>query len=199
MLGPLSNTIHDVMDFVFPMIIISIVILSSLRITYLIKNKEPFILHKELFMLFFIVYILSLFQIVTAGDINSFGSNNFIPFQEITRYSIGSNLFIKNILGNVLLFVPFGFFLGLYLKLEKTKSATILVLIASFSIEVTQLMIGRVFDVDDIILNLVGGIIGFTIYRLLDQIGEHLPKILKSNWFLNIISVILLIGFILFI
>jgi glycopeptide antibiotics resistance protein len=60
-------------------------------------------------------------------------------------------------------------------------------------------MIGRVFDIDDIILNVIGGLIGYLIYTLINSIGDRLPKIFRSNWFLNLISILLLGAFILYI
>ena len=83
MLGPLSTTIQGVINFTWPMIIISMVIIISFRITYLIKNKQRLILYKELPMLICIVYILCLFQVVTFQDDVSWASNNFIPLKEI--------------------------------------------------------------------------------------------------------------------
>ena len=56
------------------------------------------------------------------------------------------------------------------------------------------MMIGRVFDVDDILLNLLGGIAGFYLYYLLDRIGNRLPRVLKSDIFLNILAIIILVG-----
>lgn len=170
--------------------------MTSFRITYLIKNKERIVLYKELSMLIFGIYILCLFQVVTFQDDVSWASNNFIPFREILRYDITSRLFFKNVLGNMILFLPFGFFMSFYLKVEKLTLPFILTFIASISIEIVQMMIGRVFDVDDILLNLFGGIIGFFIYNCLRIIGEKLPSIFKSEWFLNILSVILLISLI---
>ena len=40
MLGPLTDTIHGVVNFTWPMLIISIVIMVSVRLTYLIKEKQ---------------------------------------------------------------------------------------------------------------------------------------------------------------
>ncbi|MBR2678115.1 MAG: VanZ family protein [Bacilli bacterium] len=199
MIKPLSNTIQQVINFTWPMVIISVVIMVSFRISYLIANKQKFVLYKELLMLIFGVYILCLFQVVTFQDDTSWASNNFIPFQEILRYDITSRLFIKNVLGNMIMFLPFGFFVSYYLKVEKIHLPIILTLIASVSIELVQLAIGRVFDVDDIILNMLGGIIGYFIYDLLRIIGSGLPKFCKSEWFLNILSVVLFIGLILMI
>ena len=196
MIKPLSSTIHQVINFSWPMVLISVVIMVSFRITYLIKNKEKFVLYKELLMLIFGVYILCLFQVVTFQDDTTWASNNFIPFQEILRYKVSSRLFIKNVLGNMIMFLPFGFFVSYYLKVEKINLPLLLTLIASLSIELVQLAIGRVFDVDDIILNLLGGIIGFFIYDILRIIGEGLPKFCRNEWFLNILSIILFVGLI---
>ena len=110
MLGPLSNTIQGVVNFTWPMIIISIVILVSFRLTYLLKNHERLVLYKELLMLSFVIYILCLFQVVTIQDDVTWSSNNFIPFREIFRYDFGSRLFFKNVIGNMIMFLPFGFF-----------------------------------------------------------------------------------------
>lgn len=196
MLGPLTNTIQGVVNFTWPMIIISVVILVSFRLSYLIKNKQRLVLYKELLMLSFIIYILCLFQVVTFQDDVNWSSNNFIPFKEIFRYNIGSRLFIKNVIGNMILFLPFGFFISYYLNIDKFKLTLLLTAIASISIEVVQMCIGRVFDIDDIILNICGSFIGFLVYFNLNKLGEKLPKVLKAEWFLNIISVILLIGII---
>ena len=162
----MTKTIQSVIDIAWPMVLISIVILVSLRVTYLIKTGKHLYLYKELLMLSFIIYILCLFQVVTFQDDVSWSTNNFIPFREIFRYKIGSRLFLKNILGNMLLFLPFGFFTSHYIKIEKPSTIFVLTFIASVSIESVQMAIGRVFDVDDIILNICGGFIGY-IYMLL--------------------------------
>ena len=147
-------------------------------------------------MLCFAIYILCLFQVVTFQDDSVWAGNNFIPFQEILRYNITSRLFWKNVVGNMLMFLPFGFFVSYYLKVEKVNLPFMLVLVTSLAIEIVQMMIGRVFDVDDIILNLIGGILGYFIYKLLKRIGEKLPKFCSSNWFLSTLMIVALIGFI---
>lgn len=184
----------------WPMVVISVLIFASLRITYIIKNKKKFVLYEELFLLFFVMYILCLFQVVTFQDVSWSGSN-FIPFREILRYRVGSKLFFRNIFGNILLFMPYGFFTAYYLKIKKPWVSIILVLVASLSIEIIQLLIGRVFDVDDILLNLIGGLLGFYVYHILDLIEDVTPKFLKKDWILSIIAVmfLILIGVVLFV
>jgi len=195
-LDPITNTIQGVVGFTWPMIIISVVIIVSFRLCYILKNKEKIIIYKELLMLSFIIYILCLFQVVTFQDNTSWATNNFVPFKEILRYNMTSRLFFKNVVGNMLMFLPFGFFVSYYLKNTKPFLTLLLTVIASVSIEIVQMSIGRVFDVDDIILNVCGGMLGYFGYYLLIKIGERTPKVFKSTWFLNIISVIILIGII---
>lgn len=188
----LKNTIQSVINFTWPMIVISIVIIVSLRLSYLLKNKEKIVLYREIMMLVFIIYILCLFQVVTFQDDVSWASNNFIPFKEIMRYKITNRLFIKNVLGNMIMFLPFGFFTSLYLKSEKITLPLLLTLIASLSIEIVQMIIGRVFDVDDIMLNLIGGVLGYLVYSMFRNMSNHLPSFCRKEWFLNIVSVIIL-------
>jgi len=199
-MNSLYGNLKDVLSITWPMLFISLVILVSLRISYLIKHKEEFILYKEVFLLIFILYILCLFQVVTSQDINIYEGNNFIPFSEIFRYEIGSRYFFKNIIGNVVMFMPYGFFVGKFASLKNTKLTLFLLILASLSIEVTQLLIGRVFDVDDILLNVIGGIIGYIVYRFIDKIYNMLPKILQSKTFLNVLSIIIsiFIGIVIF-
>ncbi len=196
MLSGLSSTIHGVVNFTWPMTIISLVIIVSFRICYIIKNKEKIILYKELITLSFIIYILCLFQVVTFRDDTIWSSNNFIPFKEIFRYNFASRLFFKNVIGNMIMFLPYGFFISYYFQSKKPRLTIILTLIASFSIELVQMSIGRVFDVDDILLNLAGGLLGFVVYTSLQKIGNSVPRVFKNEWFLNIISIIILLGII---
>lgn len=191
----IEGTLLDVLEMTWPMILISVVVLSSIRLSYLLRSKESFVLHKELLTLFFIIYILCLFQIVTFQDVSNFGTNNFTPFKEILRYNFGSRLFVKNIIGNMVMFMPYGFFVSYYGKVNNWKASFFLILIASVVIESTQLAIGRVFDVDDILLNVIGGMIGYFVYKLLDKLGNINPKLFKSNLFKDILTVLIFLGF----
>lgn len=187
----IKEAMMEVLPDVWPMLIIITVIISSLRITYLITKHKKFLLHKEIIYLLAVIYILCLFHVVTFQDIN-YGESNFVPFKEIFRYSIGSNKFIKNVLGNIILFIPFGFLSSYLLKNRKLGVITILTIIASGTIETVQYYIGRVFDIDDIILNLLGGITGFLIYIGIDAIRNKV-KVLKNDTVLDILIIIILV------
>lgn len=176
----------------WPMILICCVIVCQLRVVYLYKNKKEFVLYKELLYLISIIYIMCLFYVVTFQDV-SWSTSNFSLFKEIFRYKFGTKLFYHNVIGNMLMFVPFGFLISYFLKLKKFYSILIISLITSVTIEVTQLLIGRVFDIDDIILNVIGGLIGYFLFYILNKIEKHLPSWLKNNWIYSIIMLFIIV------
>ena len=190
-----ETTLRNIIYNIWPMILIVTVILVSLRIVKYNQTKEKIVLYEELLKYSFVIYIISLFYVVTFQDV-SWSSSNFIPFKEMLRYRIFSKLFFKNVVGNMLMFLPYGFFVSYFLKLNKSKIIFILSFIVSLTIETTQLVIGRVFDVDDIMLNIVGAFAGYILYRIFHNVKDKLPPILKNNYFYNII-VLVFIGTIL--
>ena len=187
-----KNSIVSIFEEVWPMLLICSIIAVQLRAVYLNKNKKPLILYKELLYLISIIYIMCLFYVVTFQDV-SWSTSNFTLFKEMFRYEFGTKLFFHNVIGNMLMFIPFGFLISYFLKLEKPYSIIILSFITSVTIEVTQLLIGRVFDIDDIILNVIGGLIGFLLFYILGKIEKHLPNWLKKGWIYSIIMVILIV------
>ena len=107
----LTSSLKDVLNDTWPMIALTCIVLITIRLTYLIKNKQKFLIGNEMMMLTFIVYILCLFQIVTSQDVSGVHGVNVTLFKELTRYQVGSRLFYRNIIGNILMFIPFGFFI----------------------------------------------------------------------------------------
>lgn len=176
--------VYNILINLLPMIILFSVVMSSIRIISSIYSKEKLILYKELKNLIYIIYCFALFNLVTTTDFESF-SNNFIPFKEIMRYRTTSVLFYRNVIGNIALFIPFGFMITDMVK-EKAHKTNILItslitFLTSLSIETIQMFIGRSFDIDDILLNLVGGMIGFIIYHITHLIYKHIPDEYKTN------------------
>lgn len=186
-----KEVIKDMLPSMWPLITFISVVAISLRIAYL-KGSKRFILHKEIMALVFIIYILCLYYVVTAQDIN-YGGVNLIPFKEMFRYQIGSYKFMKNIIGNILLFIPYGYFSSYYLNNKKVGTTITLSLIATLCIESIQYYIGRVFDIDDIILNIFGAFCGYLIYIALSAIKGKLPKFMRSDAFANFIVILLII------
>ena len=193
-----SEAFHSIVNSALPMLIIFIVVICTVRISYIRSTNQKIILHNEIFNLPFIIYVLLLFELLTGTE-NSYGSGiNNIPFKEIMRYEFGSKMFIYNVLGNILIFVPFGYFISRYVKPKKILPIIVDALITSVTVETVQLKIGRSFDIDDIILNIAGAIIGYFVYIAFDAIYKHLPKILQKDFIYDVISLIILTMFILY-
>lgn len=98
--------------------------------------------------------------------------SNFVPFATITDYfALGYTwISIENIIGNIIIFVPLGLFLPILIgKFRKDIIALLLVsFIISFIFELVQLLfpIFGSFDVDDLLLNILGALIGYFAFRL---------------------------------
>ena len=92
---------------------------------------------------------------------------SLIPFATIRSYIKYSGIFhaLLNILGNVILFIPIGFIFPLILiRYRDLKRIAVLSISISLFIEFIQFFVGRSCDIDDLILNFIGGIIGYTIF-----------------------------------
>jgi glycopeptide antibiotics resistance protein len=122
---------------------------------------------------FMLIYLVTVFpfpfynpyQFVETGMERS---HNVIPFKSIVD-SLNHFYYmvpIRNVGGNILLFVPFG--LALLLRFSKMEiwKGTIIGIMVSLIMELSQLKMGyRSFDVDDLILNTTGTIIGMAVFK----------------------------------
>ena len=98
---------------------------------------------------------------------------NFIPFKTIVeyvqRYIDGyRNLSVLNLLGNFVLFMPMGALLPCVIrKLDRFWKVNLTVLGMVVMVEIVQgiLRVGSV-DIDDVIFNVVGAMIGYGLIRL---------------------------------
>lgn len=188
----IKSTFFEVLNTTWPTLVIFLTIIILLRVFTILNTSKKFILHEELLLLLFITYILFLFELVTSRDVYMNGTN-LVPFREMFRYPVGSENFNRQVIGNILLFMPFGFFATYYTKIKKISSISFMSILVSLTIEVVQKYIGRSFDVDDIILNVVGGILGFLVYIGLDAIRKKLPSIFQKDGFYNFLSILLVI------
>ncbi|MCR1898615.1 VanZ family protein [Irregularibacter muris] len=145
---------------------------------------------KVIFGISFIFYLLALVMLLFVGvmfvgirghiwtDLSLIeyirSSSNFVPFKTISTYitamfdgSLNVAIPIKNLLGNLIMFLPMGIYLPYYVKkINKIGGFILLMIIMLLAIEVTQLVTRRgSFDIDDFILNMAGALIGFGIWK----------------------------------
>ena len=109
--------------------------------------------------------------------------HNLTPFKQIIGWfgylsSVHTNV---NLWGNILVFIPVGF--GV-LMLESYKrpllAGIVWTAIVSLFIELFQLFTPRTTDIDDIILNTLGGLAGVLLYLLFKRFFKKTDKQLKE-------------------
>lgn len=130
---------------------------------------------------------------ITSDGFNYQGANeivrklNLIPLKTVFEYLFPNSatgafsetalqtFSTTNLLGNLLLFVPFGFLLPFLNKRTAKFKNTLLVSAAFiFLIELVQYLIGRIADIDDFIVNILGVCAGYLAYYILTKIIERL-------------------------
>ncbi|WP_287825282.1 VanZ family protein [Clostridium sp.] len=123
----------------------------------------------------FICYILLLIKILLLSRIShsEFRSINLIPFHSIMEYISGSSANIKtfafgNVVGNIVIFIPLGIYFPLFKNDKRVITNLLFIFIVSLFVEIIQGLLGiGVSDIDDIILNCFGGLIGILGYKFL--------------------------------
>ncbi len=137
-----------------------------------------------LFFLYILTLIYFLFFAEGYGRVSEVEREyryNLIPFTEIRRFwiyreQLGFFAVFTNIFGNVMGFIPFGFILPVIAG--RTRNF-IFITAAGFSlslfVEVVQL-ITRVgsFDVDDLILNTLGALLGYLLFEICNRFRRWL-------------------------
>lgn len=150
---------------------------------------------RNVLRVFFVLYMIALFYFLFFSE--RYGRTirsteyryNLELFREIKRFIqyreiVGTESFIVNILGNIIAFAPFGFFMPIIRKqrvrkkprntaVKAIRGAGLLVYVTLISFELslcieTIQLITRVgcFDVDDLVMNTVGGMLGCIFYMI---------------------------------
>lgn len=75
------------------------------------------------------------------------------------------------LLGNVAMFLPLGFFPALLWRRPRCWRSVLVAGGTSLFIEITQIFVDRSSDINDLILNTLGGLAGYGLYRLLASLA----------------------------
>ena len=121
-------------------------------------------------LVLFIIYLLSVayITIFSRGEDND-TSIRMVPFASLTQARTKTTDMLNHMLLNVAMFVPIGILLPMIYpeKLNKWSIALGVGLMCTVTIETTQLIfrMGQC-DIDDIIANTTGALVGFLFYRI---------------------------------
>ena len=99
--------------------------------------------------------------------------DNLVPFHTLAIYfrNLGSGFWMRNLFGNLFLLLPLGLLGPIALPvLRRWWLILPVALVISALIELAQHWIpDRSADIDDVIVNVVGALVGYAIYRLVDR------------------------------
>ena len=141
-------------------------------------KKQIRLLCRVLFALYIagLVYFLFFAEMLDRTGIERSYRYNLIPFREIRRFIVYADLLgpmavISNLFGNIVIFMPFGFLVPILGRKKRNFWFTSLLSFAlSLAVECIQLVARTgCFDVDDIFLNTIGGMLGYLVYALVQR------------------------------
>lgn len=123
-----------------------------------------------LLVLYYIVLIVSIvFKFFKKEYLNIEFVNEYNNYKLFYFYVLNKEYYIQIIL-NILSFIPLGFLLVYNIRKYSGVICSVLILLSSLSFEIVQLEFELgVFDINDIVFNFVGGIIGVLMYCLLSK------------------------------
>lgn len=176
-----------------PAFIITFILFSLIRVHFFSHLKKKSTGFREFLLSLFAAYVAVLFVIlftpnayIAQSGINLTNENfdfvgnfrdrmtsgawgvNLVPFRTILNYLKYSGLWhtMINILGNVIIFIPIGILLPMiYTRYRKLFNILKISLALTFFIEFIQFFIGRSVDIDDLMLNVSGAVVGYVIWK----------------------------------
>ena len=162
----------------------------------------------------FICYILLLMKILFFSRISlfelfhsqgaSFRSFNFIPFYSIWQYLSGSTANLRtfafgNVVGNIVIFIPLGIYLPTFKKDKRVKTNLLFIFIVSLFVEIMQGIFGiGASDIDDILLNCLGGWVGLLGYQFLIFLLRDDKKVITAITMLSAVLGLPVVFYLLF-
>ncbi len=178
------NAISNYIVNMIPYMVIAVPIYLIIRFLMLRKSSRKFNLYHEIALLIFVIFVVGLasqtvipkIELGINGNINILKNGthgiNLLPLKVLFEtyrevfINLNINYFIINFLGNIIMFMPIGFFIPLLWEIPDKKIIIVGFLFSLF-IEVCQLFLNRGTDVDDLILNTLGTILGLLVYKFL--------------------------------
>lgn len=147
-----------------------------------VRKKKIFrAMGKVLFLLYviFLIYFLFLAEWYGRTGVSEEYRYNLELFREIKRFivyreQLGTFAVLTNLAGNIVIFVPYGFFISMASRSRGFFKTLFFSMGLSLCVEITQLFtrVGS-FDVDDILLNTIGGVIGYIIFLICNGVRRR--------------------------
>lgn len=164
----------------FIAVVISIILIAILNVYLKKKYKDEI---KKEHYIFGYLFLLYLFITLISAGIPTLSElrlmSNYNPIINYIPLSSGIN--ITTIL-NIIFFMPFGFLLPtLWSKFRKIIPTLGVSLGFSIIIEISQLFNNRATDIDDLIMNTLGALLGYLLFNILSKVFKKVASNTNIN------------------
>lgn len=148
------------------------------------KTKGKDVLLADTLMYIYLSFVLyfTLMPIITSLPFvlnHPYKPMNLVPFIDV---SAGRGDFLRQIILNIIMTVPFGFLFPLTRKRTAKFGKTVLLcFLMSLGIEILQPFFNRSSDITDLITNVIGGMLGYCIYVVFKPLIVKISDCLRAG------------------
>jgi len=182
---------YEILSALIPFLLVLVLFRSTQK-----KKGVSYTRYSFITMVMFAVYLVGVYHFTGAGTIYDGlmyqfewrkDQFNWIPFS--------NNMDVVAYILNVVLFIPLGLFVPIiWQKLNKFSKIITMGFLFTILIEASQLLNNRRTDIDDILLNVLGAVVGFGLFKLLDKITKskfHVNNPMIAELLISIVVVFL--------
>ena len=150
----------------------------------------------------FVLYITLVYSVTGIPSISEIAGYKFVSLANEINIQPFASGGLFTYITNIIMFMPFGFLLPLIWKpYSSLRKITITALVFSFAIELSQLFNNRLSDIDDLIMNTLGAIIGYIIFYVFNKYilkngnvsEEESRDVIKTNFLVRFEAILYLI------
>ncbi|MDY4887636.1 MAG: VanZ family protein [Eubacteriales bacterium] len=194
----MSDTPFGMFLQVVPITLLVGIIYAVIRFVIVKKRNIPVAFGTEFMRLLFICYLTGLINLVLVPTNlwtciwfflkNGYkgaelyppfsGGFNFVPslIKALSGELVLGSWVKKMLIGNILMFVPLGFFLPFVSEKLTGRNIIKIAAIVPATVEIIQLVVGRSFDVDDLLMNFAGIVIGYFAAVVVKTLAHKMKK-----------------------
>lgn len=182
---------YEILSTLIPFLIVLVLFRNAQK-----KRGISYTRYSFIAMVVFAVYVVGVYHFAGVGTIYEGlryklelrqDQINFIPFSQ--------DVDIVGYLLNIVLFIPLGILTPIiWKKMNKLTNVISIAFFFTLLIEISQLLNHRATDIDDILLNVLGAVVGFGLFKLFDKITKskfHVNNPIVAELMISIVVVFL--------
>jgi len=162
----------------FALLLLTAITLLALPIFFLLRKRKGISILRQFACLFWgvslgLILFATIFFVWPITFRPEYRFLNLVPFDWL-RLANPVHMFMIEVVPNILFFIPLGLFTPIvFSKMRSWAKTFLFVFLVTFGVETIQFCIGRTADIDDILANFLGGVIGFLLFAFLHRLCKN--------------------------